>query len=146
MLRRMGIIAVALLWGLSASAADDAGYVLLEKTTTQFQQMGKEPLDEQKLQTALNEMMASAKRAKAEGRIDEAFFERYARLVRVLRVVTIQDPEGILVPVFQKEVSSFVQSALGPQASGSAQPGIPEIARAFTKELEALKRLLDQKK
>ncbi len=141
------LMGVLLLWGSHARAGDDAGYVLLEKVTTQIQQMGQQRApDEAQLQAALDGMMASAKLAKAESRIDQEFFERYARVVRVIRVLTIKDPEGILLPLFEKEVSSFVTSVLGPQASGAAMTPMPEIARALKVELDALKQKLDRRK
>ncbi len=147
-IRKTGaLLGVLLFLGASAFAGDDAGYVLLEKVTTQIQQMGQQKeLDEAQLQAALDGMMASAKRAKAEARIDQDFFDRYVRVVRVIRVLTLKDPEGILVPLFEKEVSSFVASVLGPQASGAARTPMPEIARALKVELDSLKQKLDQRK
>lgn len=142
-----GALSVLLLWAGNALAGDDAGYVLLEKVTTQIQQMGQQKvLDEAQLQAALDGMMASAKLAKAEARIDQEFFDRYVRVVRVLRVLTLKDPEGILLPLFEKEVSSFVASVLGPQATGAAKTPMPEIARALKVELDSLKQRLDQRK
>ena len=144
-----GVLGILLLWGGNALAGDDAGYVLLEKMTTQIQQMGQQNmLDEAQLGAALNEMMASAKRAKAEARIDQEFFDRYVRLVRVVRMLTVKDPEGILVPLYDREISAFVASVLGPQAAqapGALTP-MPDIARALKSELDSLKLKLDKRK
>jgi hypothetical protein len=142
-----GVLGVLQLWGVAASAGnDDAGYVLLEKLTTQFQQLGSHTAAPQ-LETALNEMMASAKRAKAEARIDQEFFDRYVRVLRVVRALTLPDPEGILYPLLDGEVSAFVDSVLGPRATRA--PGsspMAEIASAIKKELDSLKLKLDQRK
>ena len=142
-----GALGILLLWGGSALAGDDAGYVLLEKMTTQFQAMSG-PTDAAQLQAALDGMMASAKLAKAEARIDQEFFDRYVRVVRVVRMLTIKDPEGILVPLFDREIEAFVVSVLGPQATrapGTLTP-MAEIARALKSELDSLKLKLDRRK
>jgi hypothetical protein len=143
-----GALGALLLWGGNALAADDAGYVLLEKLTTQFQQIGPHTgPDGAQLEAALNEMMASAKRAKAEARIDQEFFDRYVRVVRVVRALTLPDPEGILYPLLEKEIRAFVDDVLGPQATRA--PGtspMAEIALAIKKELDSLKLKLDQRK
>jgi hypothetical protein len=141
-----GALGVLLLLGGNALAADDAGYVLLEKMATQFQQIGPHTAPAH-LEAALNEMMASAKRAKAEARIDQEFFDRYVRVVRVVRALTLPDPEGILYPLLEKEIRAFVDDVLGPQATRAtgASP-MAEIASAIKKELDSLKLKLDQRK
>ncbi len=140
-----GALGVLMLCGGSAVAADDAGYVLLEKMATQFQQIGEHSAPAQ-LETALADMMATAKRAKAESRIDQEFFDRYVRVVRVVRALTVPDPEGILRPILEKEITAFVASVLGPQAMQSPESSIAVIARAIKSELDALKARLDQRK
>ncbi len=140
-------LGVLLLWGGTALAGDDAGYVLLEKMTTQFQAMGAQT-DGAQLQAALDGMMASAKLAKAEARIDQEFFDRYVRVLGVVRMLTLKDPEGILVPLFDREIAAFVTSVLGSQATrapGTLTP-MPEIARALKSELDSLKLSLDRRK
>lgn len=140
-------LGVLLLWGGTALAGDDAGYVLLEKMTTQFQAMGAQT-DGAQLQAALDGMMASAKLAKAEARIDQEFFDRYVRVLGVVRMLTLKDPEGILVPLFDREIAAFVTSVLGSQATrapGTLTP-MPEIARALKSELDSLKLGLDRRK
>jgi len=142
-----GVLGILLLWGGNALAGDDAGYVLLEKITTQFQAMGGQT-DGAQLQAALDGMMASAKLAKAEARIDQEFFDRYVRVLRVVRMLTVKDPEGILVPLYDREIEAFVVSVLGPQATrapGTLTP-MAEIARAIKVELDSLKLKLDQRK
>ena len=140
-------LGVLLLCGGTALAGDDAGYVLLEKITTQFQAMGAQT-DGAQLQAALDGMMASAKLAKAEARIDQEFFDRYVRVLGVVRMLTLKDPEGILVPLFDREIAAFVTSVLGSQATrapGTLTP-MPEIARALKSELDSLKLGLDRRK
>jgi hypothetical protein len=143
---RAGALGALLLWGGNAVADDDAGYVLLEKMATQFQQIGSQT-GPAGIETALNEMMASAKRAKAEARIDQEFFDRYVRVVRVVRALTVSDPEGILYPLLEKEIAGFVDAVLGPRATRApgASP-MAEIALAIKKELDSLKLKLDQRK
>jgi hypothetical protein len=141
---RAGVVAVAvgMLVGTSALAADKAGYVLLDKMVTQLDQMADARKTTAAEATAmLNELMALAKQAKAEERIDETFFRRYTRVLAVLRLVAIEDKERILVPFIERELTQFVKDVTGATVTEKALPF--EVAKAITKELDDLKSYLD---
>jgi hypothetical protein len=140
---RAGVIAVAvsMLVGSSALAADKAGYVLLDKMVTQFNQMAQGPSKGPEISKALDEMMALAKKAQAEKRIDETFFRRYTRVLMVMRLVTMDHSQGILVPLAEQQFAAFVKDVTG--ASGEGKTLVAELAKAIIQELDNLKRYLD---
>jgi hypothetical protein len=137
-------VVVGVLIGSSAFAADKAGYVLLDKTVTQLDQMADaSKTTEAEVTKWLNELMALAKQAKAEKRIDETFFRRYTRVLALLRLVAIEDKERILVPYTERELAQFVKDVTGATVTDKALPF--EVAKAITKELDDLKRYLDER-
>lgn len=140
--RTIGLAVITLaVWTTQARAADPAGYVLLDKTVGTFERMARQGSSAADLESALAEMMALAKKARAEKRIDEAFFARYTRLIRILRLTTLSDPEGILAPTIEREVTSFVGDV-----SGQPSSDIGKLAEAMSVELDSLKNVLDASK
>jgi hypothetical protein len=126
----------------SALAADKAGYVLLDKMVTQFHQLAEaSPGKTQQVREALDEMMALARKAQDEKRIDDAFFRRYTRVLMVMRLVIIDDPQRILVPLAEREFASFTKDTTGIEAEGKAS--VPALATAISAELDNLKTYLD---
>lgn len=140
--RTIGLAVITLaVWTTQARATDPAGYVLLDKTVGTFERMARQGSSSADLESALSEMMALAKKARAEKRIDEAFFARYTRLIRILRLTTLNDPEGILAPTIEREVTSFVGDV-----SGQPSSDIGKLADAMSVELDSLKNVLDASK
>ena len=130
---------LALLAAPALAAGEPAGYALLDRFVVQFEQMARAGSGTSP-DAALAEMMAMARKARAENRIETAFFDRYARLLRVLKLVTMNDPEGLLRPVADREVGDFVQNVLGERKTD-----IGSLAQAMTRELESLRKGLDAK-
>lgn len=63
---------------------------------------------------ALDGCMKQARAARAAGEIDAVFLARYTRLLGVIKLsLTQNDKEGILWPVFQREVFPFIESVEG---------------------------------
>jgi hypothetical protein len=93
---------------------------------------------------SLAEMMNLARAAKAEHRIDDQFFERYSRVLRMFKLATTNDDGDILKPMAQQEYAAFIKDVTGKAVEG--QPSISALAQAVTQELESLKKSLDQKK
>lgn len=125
-------------------AADQAGYLLVDKLVFQFNQMANSPeVSYEQVNGALKEMMGLARKAKAEQRIDVQFFERYARILRIIKLVITEDQEHILAPVTGPVCASFVKDVTGKTVDGEANLSV--TAQAITKELENLKKYLDQR-
>lgn len=134
-LRSITLTAVLALSTLAATAAGSpAGSALLDRFVVQFEQMARQGPDPQQVETALGEMMAMARTARQESRVDGRFFDRYTRLLRVFRLVTMKDPEGILRPIAEREVGDLVQDVLGERKTD-----IGSLAMAITRELDGLR-------
>jgi len=139
------IVALGLWVQPLSAAADQAGYVLVDKLVLLFNQMASSTtLDPDQVSKSLAEIMSLARTAKAEHRIDDQFFERYSRVLRMIKLATIKDEGDILKPLAQQEFAAFIQDVTGKKVEG--QPTIPLLAQAITQELESLKKSLDQKK
>lgn len=141
---KKALIGIALLLTLAisgaASAADPAGYALLDRFVVQFEQMARQGTAAAAFETALDEMMAMTRRAQKEARVDAVFIDRYSRLLRVLKLVTTKDPEGILRPVAEREIGDLVQAV-----TGERKTDIGSLAQAITLELDSLRKHLDGK-
>ncbi len=118
-----------------AAGADRTDWVLVDRLVVIFEQMAQGPI---KIDMVLDEQMAAAKRAKAERRIDAAFFDRYTRLLRVFKLMTIEDREGILRSIADRECVAFIRDIDGAGAPGDCSA--PVLAKAIARELESLKQ------
>jgi hypothetical protein len=140
-------IIVALSLGVQPlpAAPDQAGYVLVDKLVLLFNQMASSTtLNPDQVSKSLAEIMNLARTAKAEHRIDDQFFERYSRVLRMFKLVTTKDEGDILKPMAQQEYAAFIRDVTGKKVE--SQPTIGELAQAITHELESLKKSLDQKR
>lgn len=103
----MAVLAI-LLAGQSARAAEQAGYVLVDKLVTLFNQMANSPdVSYDQINSASSEMMVMARQAKAEQRVDQQFFDRYSRILRLIKLVIIEDKAEILRPISGPECAAF---------------------------------------
>ncbi len=132
--------------GDEAKKAPDtrAGYVLLETLTDQFRQMamvgsgGFEKVDQ-----TLQRCMVDAKAAKEAGRIDKVFFARYARMLSLMKIWMIPDPQALLRPIIDREIERFVMEVLG-EDSRCENKEILQVAEAFANESVNLYLYLDE--
>ncbi len=131
--------------GDEAEKAPDtrAGYVLLETLTDQFRQMaavgsgGFEKVDQM-----LQKCMADAKTAREADRIDKVFFARYARMLSIMKISMIPDPQAILRPMVDREIERFVMEVLGEERNRENLK-IGQVAQAFVDEIVNLHLYLD---
>ena len=127
----------------SASAADQAGYMLIDKLVVLFNQLASsQNASYQQVNTPITEMMVLAKQAKAEQRLDQRFFDRYARILRIIKLAIIEDNAGILLPISGPECSAFVKDITGQKVEGATN--LAALAQAITKELDNLRKYLDE--
>ena len=129
-------VAVAAM-GTTVATADPAGYALLDKFVAQFEQAARQGSSGTALDPALGEMITLARKARDEQRIDAKFFERYARVIRVFKLATIRDPDQILRPVVEREISEFVRDV-----SGEKKGDIGAFAAAIAQEIDSLRASL----
>ncbi len=131
----LGLAATGTAWAASPNPAPDkTDRVLVDKLVVLFEQMAQSPI---KIDAVLDELMASAKKARAEQRIDGQFFSRYTRLLRVFKLMTLEDKEGILRPVTERECLALIRDVEG--GGAPAECSVPALAKAVTRELESLK-------
>ena len=148
-LKRVQLGALMLLFLVSigtgqAMAVDQAGYVLLDRLVVFFNQTASSTtVSYHTINQAITEMMAQAKAAKSEQRIEEGFFNRYTRVLRLFKLRITDDKEGILGPITDQEYTAFVRDVTGKKLQGV--PSIAMLSQAVTQELANLKKLLDQK-
>jgi DNA gyrase/topoisomerase IV subunit A len=95
---------------------------------------------------AVNNMMAEANEAKAQGKIEPVFYKRYTRILMLLRLIKNNDPEGILWPLMEREIFSFVEDVKGEEVSDiKGAKGIVVFADAIAEEILNLQLYLDNK-
>ncbi len=97
-------------------AAEQAGYVLVDKLVTLIDQMANSPdVSYDQINSAISEMMVMAKEAKAEQRVDQQSFDRYSRILRLIKLVIIEDKAEILrpIPARNARLSQYSKQDLG---------------------------------
>lgn len=124
-----------------------AGHALLDKLVMSFKGMtekgtgGREVVDD-----SLKAMMAEAKKAKKENQIDQVFFRHYNRLLIVIKLVIVEDTEGILSPLIEREVGGFVEDVKGAKADIMGEGAVGVVAEAIAEEIINLSLYLDNLK
>jgi hypothetical protein len=89
---------------------------------------------------AFSAMLAMAKQSLAAKRIDQRFFDRYERLLRVAALCSIPEKAGLLLPVTGPEIAAFVHDVTGSKLEG-ASGDLGKISDALTTEALRLKHL-----
>lgn len=158
MLRKATIIvSVLLLWASFAQAktesnggTDEAAYALLDNLVLSFKDMAEKGTGGEVVSNALNEIMAAAKKAEAQGQIDPVFTRRFKRILVILKLAITEDKEGILEPVIEREIEEFVKDIFGETGAdvdknGKPIIGIGQIAGAVAEEILNLRIYLDTK-
>jgi hypothetical protein len=125
-------------------ATNQAGYALLDRLVGFFHQTASSTtVSYHTINQAITEMMGRAKAAKAEQRIDEKFFSRYTRVLRIFKLRITEDKEGVLGRIIDQEYTAFVRDVTGKQPQGV--PSIAMLSQAVTQELANLKKFLEQR-
>ena len=149
MIRKMICLGVLCLMVMPLLAEDLAGapldkkvgYALLDAITNQFREMAISGSSPEKVDKALQTFMADAKKAKEQKQVDQVFFARYRRMVAVMKLALIPDPEGILGSVAEQEIAHFVQDVLGEEKKPG--PSVGQMAWAISEEILNLHLYLD---
>ena len=130
---------------------DEDAYALLDKLVLSFKNMAEKGTGgKEVVSNALNEIMTAAKKAEAQAQIDPVFSRRFKRILVILKLAIIEDKEGILEPVIEREVEEFVKDVCGDTAvdvDKKRKPsiGIGQIAGAVAEEILNLRIYLDTK-
>lgn len=126
---------------------EGVGYTLLNIVVKAFE--GSEKLSPEDFREKINKsIIYSSKesiKARAEGKIDDVFFERFTRVLRVIKLVMANDKETYLLnPLIESEVSKF-ESVGDFSLSENENVGIGTVAGALAGELISLGKYLDKK-
>lgn len=151
---RKKILGLILLTALAFPAlAEDPGltgldkktaYRLLDSVGLMFHEMAMTGVGgKEKLEKNIQQFMADARKAKEQKQIDRVFFNRYARLLAIIKLVMAPDPGGILVPIIDRELGRFVAEVLGDDWKGSGAAAIGQVADAIAYEIIDLQMYLD---
>jgi TonB family protein len=126
-------------------SSNKGGYVLLDRMVVAFNEMsGAGEIGESKINFALNGMMSEARKAKAQEKVDRYFYERYTKILRILKLAVIYDPEGILLNLLRKESVEFIGEVKGEDFyRGKEDNLITLLAEVITEEISNLKGYLD---
>ena len=124
---------------------EDAGYVLLGRLIGMFQDMaatgsgGRDKID-----PVIEGIMADTKKALSEKRIDHYFFRHFQRILLVIKLTIVEDKEGILAPLIDREAREFVADMMGTQsAQDSSSIGV--LAMALQNGILNIQLYLDTK-
>ncbi|HOW45686.1 MAG TPA: hypothetical protein PK919_11035 [Candidatus Aminicenantes bacterium] len=135
-----------LIYAGMAPAQDRSGRNLLDGLVAQFQQMKEKGSGGFAVVDGfLQDLMASAKSARTEKKIDPPFFKRYVRMLQVLKLAIVSadyDREGILNSLIQAEIDRFVADVSGIEP-GKPGAGIALVADAVSEEIINLYMTLD---
>lgn len=119
-------------------------YQLLDSIGLMFHEMAMTGVGgKEKLEKGIQQFMAEAKKAKEQQQIDRVFFNRYARLLAIIKLVMAPDPGGILVPIIDREMARFVAEVLGDDWKGSGAAAIGQVSDAIAYEIIDLQMYLD---
>ena len=121
-----------------------AAYRLLDSVTQMFHEMAMTGAGEkEKLEKGIQQFMSEAKNAKEQKQIDRVFFNRYARLLAIIKLVMAPDPGGILGPIVDRELGRFVAEVVGDDWKGSGAAAVGQVADAIAYEIIDLQMYLD---
>jgi len=127
-------------------AADQTAYALVDKLAQFFDTTAKSAtINADDIDRSLNDLYAQANTAKWGHQIDDQFYNRYTRMLRIFKLATsTEDQSEVLHPLAQQEYVAFVKDVTGKKIDGEVE--MPVLAQAITQELESMKKSLDQKK
>ncbi len=89
----------------------------------------------------LNELMRKARTAYEQKAIPLPFLTRFQRILSLFRLITLEDPEGLMKATMQAQVDEFVRETIGAEPGSGGK--LPHVARAVEEEVVNLKFYLD---
>lgn len=125
-------------------APNKDGYALLDSLSQIFydaSQSGK--WDQEQINQLLKRLMAEARQAREQNLIDGPFFVRYRRLLGIIKMTAGPDPDGILVPIINREMAGFVNEVLGEDLKTGRPEAIRLLGLAIRDEIINLRLYLD---
>ena len=147
MTKKMVGILLLLAWGWLLPAQANPGRGLLDGLVAHFQQLTKQGSGGfVAMDKGIQNLMAAAKAARKENKIDPPFFRRYTRMLQIIKLAIVTneyDREGILNSLVQGEIDRFVADVSGASHPASVGRGIGPVAEALAEEIINLYMVLD---
>jgi hypothetical protein len=123
-------------------ADDHSGNVLVDKLVQVLDNAARSTvLNPSDINKSLDDLKAQVTTAKSEHQVDDLFYNRYTRVLRMCKLATAHDEGDTLA---QQEYAAFVKDVTGKKID--AEVAMPVLVQAINQELESLKKSLDQKK
>jgi hypothetical protein len=120
------------------------GYALLDAIGQTFHEMAVSGSGGvEKVTQAVSRFMIDARKAKEQKQIDAQFFARYRRILGIIKLAVGPDPDGILVPIIDRELGLFVKDVLAEDFKSSGPEAIGQVANAIADEIINLHLYLD---
>lgn len=136
MLRKTWGVFLVLALCLGLSAQEKGGKALIDKLNLLYKTMAdKGTGGETEVAPGLEALWAEAKKAREQNVIDPAFFRRYQRVLTVLRLMVLPGKQGVLSPVVQREIGSFVEDVNGEAFEISRKEAIGVAVSAVVNEI-----------
>lgn len=121
-----------------------AAFMLLDSIGRMFHEMAMTGVGgQEKLEKGIQQFMSDSRKAMEQKQIDRVFFNRYARLLAIIKLVMAPDPGGILVPIIDREMGRFVGEVLGDDWKASGPAAIGQVADAIAYEIIDLQMYLE---
>ena len=147
MTKKTACILLLLAWVGLLPAQVSLGKNLLDGLVAQFQNMKKQGSGGYAvMDKAIQDLMATAKNARVQKKIDLPFFRRYTRMLQIIKLAIVTneyDREGILNSLVQGEIDRFVADVSGASHPASVGRGIGPVAEALAEEIINLYMVLD---
>jgi hypothetical protein len=141
------------LWTTEGTSKNNkAGFALLDSLVTTFSDMAAKGTGGAEVVNArIQPIMAELKKAKAQKQIDSVFFNRFRRILMIIKLTIIDtsyDPEGILESLIVSELNEFINDVCGmdEQHPSPENRSIGTIAGALSEEILNLYIYLDNQK
>jgi len=124
---------------------DGVGYVLLNDVVVMFENLAPGIEDwRSKVFATMNGIYKESGLARKQGKIDDHFYERFERILQVIKLVLVTDKDvedPLLDAMIIREVNKF--SIPTKMTLGKRVQGMGSVAAALTEELLSLKKYLD---
>ncbi len=139
-------------FGADTPAEESAGHALLDSLVVAFKELAehREPMIE-RTEKALLSMMREAKKANAQGQIDNVFFKRFHRILMVIKCVITpipKDDAGIMKPLYFGAINKFIEDIEGEPfdlEKAGKNEAINKFTLAVSHEIIDLRIYLDNK-
>ncbi len=134
--------------GQTQAADAKAGAVLLDKLTATFKHLAESGSGNRAaLEQTMGGLITEARQARAQKQLDAVFYFKFNRLMSVIQMAVVEDPNDLLNPIFYREDGDFIEEVTGEKAALPSHKGggvgLAAIADALANEILNLRLYLE---